>query len=336
MERKRIRLGHIGTAHDHSTGFLDCVRKFPDVFELVGVVEPNQSLREKNMGKPPYDGLQWMTEQELFDAGVDAVQVESFELDLVRDALHWAERGVHLHIDKPAGGSLEEFSTLLNVAREKDLVVQMGYMYRYNKAVLRSLELARSGELGEIYQVDAVMNTQHSADKRRWLGHFEGGNMFFLGCHMVDLVYLFQGIPNKVTALNRSTGFDGVKVEDLGMALFEYDHGISTVRATSTEINGYGRRQLVICGSKGSVEIKPLENPTEMTVSFATDTAGKEYSDCKKRLQLPDQGGRYDDMMLDFAAFIRGEKRNPYDYDYEYQLHKLVLAACGQNYDVNV
>ncbi|GHU81130.1 hypothetical protein AGMMS49992_34310 [Clostridia bacterium] len=40
-------------------------------------------------------------------------------------------------------------------------------------------------------------------------------------------------------------------------------------------------------------------------------------------------------MMLDFAAFIRGEKRNPYDYEYEYQLHKLVLAACGRNYNIN-
>jgi predicted dehydrogenase len=102
------------------------------------------------------------------------------------------------------------------------------------------------------------------------------------------------------------------------------------VQATSTEVNGYGRRQLVVCGSKGSVEIKPLENPTVMTLSLRKDTKGKEYSDCKQQITLPQQGGRYDDMMLEFAKIVRGVKDNPYSYEYEIQLHELILAACGQ------
>ena len=39
---KKLRIGHIGTKHDHSVGKLDCVRKFPDVFEVVGVVEEDE------------------------------------------------------------------------------------------------------------------------------------------------------------------------------------------------------------------------------------------------------------------------------------------------------
>lgn len=38
-------------------------------------------------------------------------------------------------------------------------------------------------------------------------------------------------------------------------------------------------------------------------------------------------------MMLDFAAYVRGEKTNPYTYEYEYQLQKMILAACGQDID---
>ncbi len=38
-------------------------------------------------------------------------------------------------------------------------------------------------------------------------------------------------------------------------------------------------------------------------------------------------------MMLDFAAFIRGEKENPYTLEYEYQLQKMVLCACGEDID---
>lgn len=330
MKERRIRLGHIGTAHDHSEGFMDCVRKFADVFEVIGIVEPDSELLARNKKKPVYAGLNWMTEEELFHQGVDAVMIEGFELDLIPTALRWAEKGVHLHIDKPAGDNLDDFRKLLRIAKEKNLVVQMGYMYRYNKAVQRCIELVRDGTLGTIYQVDAIMNTEHSLEKRKWLSNFDGGIMFFLGCHMVDLVYMFQGTPKQIIAYNRSTGFDGVESIDHGLALFEYEHGISTVQATSTEVNGYGRRQLVVCGSKGSVEIKPLENPTVMTLSLRKDTKGKEYSDCKQQITLPQQGGRYDDMILDFAQFVRGVKDNPYNYEYEIQLHELILAACGQ------
>ncbi|NLO35704.1 MAG: Gfo/Idh/MocA family oxidoreductase [Clostridiaceae bacterium] len=335
MTGRKIRLGHIGTAHDHSTGFMACVRSFPEVFEVVGIVEPDPGYYAQNKDNPAYDGLAWMTEDELFRRGVDAVQVEGFELDLVKTALRWAERGVHLHIDKPAGDSLEDFGRLLRLAKQKNLVVQMGYMYRYNKAVQQCLQWIQDGTLGTIYQVDAIMDTEHRKEKREWLGHFDAGIMFFLGCHIVDLVYLIQGMPNKVVPYNRSTGLDGVQTIDHGFAVFEYDRGVSTVRATSTEINGYGRRQLVVCGSKGTVEIKPLENPTEMTVTLSQDTAGREYSDRQQPVELPPQGGRYDAMMLDFAEMVRGTKANPYDYNYEYQLHKLILAACGQAIDIH-
>ncbi len=327
--KRKIRLGHIGTAHDHSSGFMETVRNMPDLFELIGIHEPDPLQYELNKDKPVYAGLDWLSESELLARGVDAVLIETYELDLIKTALRWARQGVHLHIDKPAGPDLADFALLLEIAAQKNLLVQIGYMYRYNKAVLKCLELVRSGALGTIYQVDACMNTQHSEAKREWLAGLPGGNMFFLGCHMVDLVYLIQGRPKKVHAFNRSTGFAGLPALDHGLALFEYEHGISSIRANSTEINGYGRRQLVVCGEYGTVEIKPLENPTEMTVSLATDTAGREYSDCKQKIELPDQGGRYDDMMRSFAAYIHGEKENPYNYAYELELHELVLAACG-------
>lgn len=38
-------------------------------------------------------------------------------------------------------------------------------------------------------------------------------------------------------------------------------------------------------------------------------------------------------MLHDFAAYIRGTKKNPFDYDYELQLQKMVLAACGFDID---
>lgn len=40
---------------------------------------------------------------------------------------------------------------------------------------------------------------------------------------------------------------------------------------------------------------------------------------------------RYDSMMEDFGEMVRGKKTNPWDYDYELELYKTVLKACGED-----
>ena len=105
MSQRRIRIGHIGTAHDHSADFFECVRRHPELFEIVGVVEPDENRRKIAQEQGKFKSATWMTEEELVQANVDAVLVEAFELDLVPTAIRWAQRGVHVHIDKPAGGS---------------------------------------------------------------------------------------------------------------------------------------------------------------------------------------------------------------------------------------
>jgi len=35
-------------------------------------------------------------------------------------------------------------------------------------------------------------------------------------------------------------------------------------------------------------------------------------------------------MMAAFAAYVRGETENPYTLDYELELYKTILKACGE------
>lgn len=42
-----------------------------------------------------------------------------------------------------------------------------------------------------------------------------------------------------------------------------------------------------------------------------------------------EQFDRYDGMLESFAAMVRGEKKNPYMYDYELELFRHILLACG-------
>jgi predicted dehydrogenase len=329
---KKIRIGHLGTYHDHSTGMLDTIKKHPDIFEIVGYVPESEERCNAVRNQDCYRDIPVMTEAELFSSGCDAVEAEGYELDLVRQARKCIDRGIHVHIDKPAGADVEEFAALLREAKTKGLTVQMSYMYRYNPSIKEALRRARAGELGQVYEVDALMNTHHTPEKREWMKPFPGGIMFFLGCHMIDLVYLFKGMPDEVIPLNRCSGMDGVTAVDQGCAMLGYSDGVSIARATSTEVGGYGRRQLVICGSRATYEIEPLENPTR---TFYTDVSySAAYANRRRELEFPDFG-RYDKMMLEFAACVRGERVNPFTYEYELNVHKLVMKACGADVDLN-
>ena len=48
---RRIRIGQIGTKHAHAAGKLETILKYPDVFEFVGVVEPDPQRRSSVANK---------------------------------------------------------------------------------------------------------------------------------------------------------------------------------------------------------------------------------------------------------------------------------------------
>ncbi|WP_167859002.1 Gfo/Idh/MocA family protein [Paenibacillus cymbidii] len=326
----KVRVAQIGVAHDHASGFMESVRRLADVFEVVGVAEPDEANKLKFGGNAVYGSLKWLTVEDILgDDSIDAVLVETDDWKLVPYGLACVQAGKHLHLDKPSGESVEQYETLMAVARQRNLVVQLGYMYRYNPAIMYAMEAVRSGKLGEIHEVNAVMNTYHSREKREWLAHFKGGIMHYLGCHMVDCLINIMGKPEEIISFCDKTHADGVDAVDRGFAVFRYKNGISTAEATSIERNGYARRQLVVIGSKGTIEIKPLENPTRIRETYIEDIDGNHYRDNSREVVVPELAGRYDTMMLDFAEMVRGNKENPFTYEYELLVHRACLKSCG-------
>ena len=179
---KKIRVAHYGIGHDHSPQFLKCILNYPELFEVVGVCEPNEEMWDNFERFNVYSRVPRLTENEMFSLeGIDAAIVEAYDLDLVAYAQKCADKGWHIHMDKAAGADIKAYKKLLSTVKQKNLVFQMGYMYRYNSMVKYALERKNSGELGEIFHVDAFMNTCHTKDKREWMSKLPGGDMLYLG-----------------------------------------------------------------------------------------------------------------------------------------------------------
>lgn len=321
--KPRIKVGQIGVGHAHATK-LSVYRASPD-YEVVGVVEPDETLRTAAENAPAYKGLKWLTRDQLLETpGLQAVLVETRVRDLLATAEACVAAGKHVHIDKPAGDSLPQFKRILDAAEKKKLLVQMGYMYRYNPAVVLLREFLTKGWLGDVFEVHAVMSKVVAPAERKRLAEFKGGIMFELGCHVLDLVVGVLGKPQRVTAVNRHSSKLDDGLFDNMLAVLSYPSASATVKATALEVEGGDRRHLVVCGTEGTFHIQPLDTPAAR-VSLAQ--ARGEYKKGTQEVKFP-KYARYVDDAADMARVIRGEKAFAFGPAHDLAVQETLLAAA--------
>ena len=339
---KKMKIVQIGVGHDHASVIYQSLRKQTDLFEVMGhVVLPGEEEMYTSRIRA-FEGTPSLTlEEALAIPDLDAAAIETDDWNLVKYAQIAADRGLHISMDKPGSEEPADFERMLSTVKAHGKTFAIEYMYRYNPAVCEALELAKSGKLGELYSVEAQMNCDLELEKRAWLGHFVGGMTFYLGCHLADLIVRFMGIPEAIIPFNKSTGIDGVTAPEFGLAVFKYPSGYSFLKSCGAEVGGFPRRQLVVAGSRGTVEIKPIEmNISKECVSTLEAERIFYHREGTKRLSWRNRGDyrrfefdRYDDMMRDFASKVDRGPSTDEELIYEARIHRVVLAACGIDCD---
>lgn len=128
-----IGVGHLGEYH---------VQKYtamPEV-ELVGVSDTNNDRAIEIARR--YDTRPFGEHREILDK-VDAVSLAvptERHYEVAKDIL---SKGIHLLIEKPITYTLEPADTLISLARERDLVLQVGLVERFNPAVVKMESLLK-------------------------------------------------------------------------------------------------------------------------------------------------------------------------------------------------
>jgi predicted dehydrogenase len=328
---KPIKIAQLGVGHEHASGTMDALRRLTGFYEVVGVCgedDPNQ------LASRTYQGIPHMTKEELLSTpGLQAVAVEPTNRDLVAAAMPCMERGLHMRMDKPGGETMEPFRTLIEGCRSRGLAFQIGYMYRTNPAILFCFRALREGWLGEVFEVHTVMSRYDGDAYRKYLAQFAGGAMYNFGSHLVDLVVAMLGRPQNVVAFQKATRDDGLM--DNGLAVLEYPRATATIRTTVVEVDGMRHRRLIVCGTKGTVEICPLEQPWDrqtldplhVRLTLLEDNA--EYAAGTHLVDVGVMNYRYDDQLIELARVIAGEMESSFGYDHDLTVQETLLAAAG-------
>jgi predicted dehydrogenase len=314
----RLKIGFLGASHSHAFEKVKLAKDSPD-FQLVGICDDSEDVRRRfgNLG------VQFLSRAELLKQA-EVVAVES----AVRDHAEHAEAallaGKHVHLEKPPADNLKAFEALVRLAQEKKLLLQMGYMWRFNPGINDALRAARQGWLGDIYLVRATINTTVPADRRPEWAEFRGGTMFELGSHVIDPVVRLLGRPEKVTTFLKKHGRFDDRLADNTVAVLEFPKAMSIVTSATLQPGAGAHRMFEILGTNGTALVKPIEQPT-LQIDLAK--AAGPYA-AKNQIVTYPQYKRYIPEFAELAEAIRQKRPLAVTPQEDLLVQETLLRAC--------
>ena len=121
-----LGVGHLGKIH------LKCIQLVPD-FELIGFYDPDQEVVKKitkEFNVKAFNSMEKLISQ------VDVVDIVTPTLAHYECAVKAIKESKHIFIEKPITHTIEEAKSLMNLAIEANVKVQVGHVERFNPAFL--------------------------------------------------------------------------------------------------------------------------------------------------------------------------------------------------------
>ena len=290
---------------------------------MVAVAEPDPRLLEQARSDPRWEGVRWTSVEEILgDDEIAMVCIETDPMDSLALSLASVRAGKHTKIDKPPGINLDLLRRIYQEAQDRSVVVQIGYVYRYNPACRLAYRAIQEGWLGPVRSVLCQMNDMLTPEGRQRLDRYPGGQMYEICCHMIDALIWLMGEPARVSSVLRRTKPQQDQLEDDVLATFEFDPALATVKSHTRD----GERCFSVFGERGSIQI---DNPDRPSVRLSLSEPNDEFPSGTRSVAVG-PSRRYLPDMDDLAGAIR-ERRwvEHFTPAHDLAVQRALLQACG-------
>ena len=181
-----------------------------------------------------------------------------------------AEAGKHVLCEKPIGLNADEARYLLEVEKRTGVKMGEAFMVRTHPQWIRTRELIRSGEIGELRSISGYFS-YFNADPAniRNVAEYGGGGLMDIGCYPINTSrFIFDAEPVRVSG---AAEFDPhMKTDRLTSAILEFPSG-HAIFTCSTQLVPYQRMQFF--GTRGRIEIEiPFNAPNDRPCRIAIDS----------------------------------------------------------------
>ena len=173
------------------------------------------------------------------------------------------EAGKHAVVDKPFTTSVAEAIELLNLAKQRNLVLSVYHNRRFDADFQALRQSITAGDLGRIIRFESTYDRFRPTPKPNAWREKPGpgsGVLFDLAPHLIDQSMMILGTPQAITADVRIER-PGFSTDDAFDMLLHYPQGARAL-LRATMMSAAPRPRLVVLGEKGSYlkrEFDPLE-----------------------------------------------------------------------------
>ena len=226
--------------------------KVLDGVEVTALDDSDQDALQKLGDSNGIEGRYSSVEQLLDGADVDLVAVCVPVTAHLEVASACIRAGKHVLIEKPLAIDLQQCDEMIQLGRQSDKVIAVGFNLRWHRLVREARTVLQSGALGEIEAVrsrwtSAIRLRQAMPDWRnsRTTG---GGSLFEIAVHHFDLWrFLLDTEVTQVNSLSRSGRFDDESV----VLTAELENGALANGLFSEHTSD--ANELEICGREGTL-----------------------------------------------------------------------------------
>jgi predicted dehydrogenase len=150
----------------------------------------------------------------------------------IETALALAQQGVDLLIEKPLSHSADGVSALLDLCRQRERVLMVGYNLRFNAALLAARQALAEGHIGRLLSLRAEVGQylpewRPSSDYRQTVSARRdlGGGVIFELSHELDYVRWLAGEVRAVSAVTGHLSDLEIDVEDTAEIILQFANG---------------------------------------------------------------------------------------------------------------
>lgn len=223
------------------------------------------------------------------------------------------QKGKHVLCEKPLAFTKKEAKSLFTLAKKNGLVLMEGLKTGYMPGFLHLIEVAKSGEIGEIKHVSAAFTKLVPPDSRELTDGDTAGSFVEMGTHETMAVFSLLGTKYKDVRFDSIRNKKGVDIYTVA----NFDYG----KAFGTAVAGLGVKtegEMIVAGTNGYIIAKApwwltkhfevhFEDPNRI-ISYDEDFAGTgmryEIQHFEKKAQGQDDGVDYENLSVEIAGVM--------------------------------
>jgi glucose-fructose oxidoreductase len=221
--------------------------------------------------------------------------------------LRAAKERVHVLCEKPMAVTEDECRQMIRACDDNGVKLMIAYRLHFEAANLKCVEIAQSGQLGDLRVFSSDFSQQVAEGNIRLQRDLGGGTLYDLGVYCINAArYLFRGEPTEVFAFSANNGEDRFsEVDEMTSCVLRFPN--ERLATFTTSFGAADLDSYELLGTKGHLRLDPaydfnakLKLTTQIEGSAAQKTFSKRdhvaaelvyFSDCILQDKMPEPDG---------------------------------------------